>query len=85
MKKTIPWSYSTHSIDINLSQQTNKKNIKIDIDKTEIPETFDFGYARHIFEDIQNPDFVFSQFVKSCPSGYIETPPMIECMKDIKS
>lgn len=77
-----PFPLSTHYIDIDFRL---KNTIAIDIDFDKIPfedEYFDFCYARHIFEDIQNPQHAFSETVRICKNGYIETPsPLIECLK----
>lgn len=81
-----PFPLSTHFIDID---SRLKNTIAIDIDFDKIPfenEYFDFCYARHIFEDIQNPQHAFSETVRICKSGYIETPsPLIECLKMVDS
>lgn len=59
----------------------------MDIDKDVIPTSnasFDFGYCRHTFEDIQNPDFAFNEFVRVAKSGYVETPsPLIEFTRNV--
>lgn len=63
------------------------ETIIMDIDKDIIPKSdnsFDFGYSRHTFEDIQNPDFAFKEFIRTCRNGYIETPsPLIECLQNV--
>lgn len=35
---------------------------------------FDFVYARHVLEDVQNPQAVFKELVRVGKTGYIETP-----------
>jgi hypothetical protein len=59
----------------------------MNIDMEKMPfsdEYFDFGYARHIFEDINNPEFAFKEFTSKCESGYIETPsPLIELTRNV--
>lgn len=62
-------------------------NKDLDIEKIDHPDNFfDFGYARHIFEDVQNPDFIFKEFTRICSSGYIETPsPLVESLKNVCS
>lgn len=35
---------------------------------------FDFVYARHVLEDVQNPRAVFRELVRVGKTGYIETP-----------
>jgi hypothetical protein len=77
-----PFPLSTHYIDV----KTNLENVlNIDIDFDRIPfenDYFDFCYARHIFEDIQNPQHAFSETIRTCKNGYIETPsPLVECLK----
>lgn len=84
----IPFKCSTHTIDISPPDDNTKINYNIDVDIDDLSrfdnEYFQFGYARHIFEDIQNPDFAFKNFTRVCKSGYIETPsPLIECMYNI--
>lgn len=79
---STPFPLSTHFIDVDPKL---KNTISIDIDFDKIPfddEYFDFCYARHIFEDIQNPQHAFSETIRICKNGYIETPsPLIECIK----
>lgn len=84
----IPFKCSTHTIDINPIDAPQKINYNIDVDVDDLSQFedghFQFGYARHIFEDIQNPDFAFKNFTRICKSGYIETPsPLIECMYNV--
>lgn len=61
----------------------------VDLDVSDFPQLdgdkkFDFCYARHIFEDVQNPDFIFSGMVQNCRAGYVETPsPLVECLKGV--
>lgn len=77
-----PFPLSTHFIDINPKIENT---ISIDIDFEKIPfedNYFDFCYARHIFEDIQNPQYAFAETIRTCKNGYIETPsPLIECLR----
>ena len=84
----VPFPISTHVVDNDqkaLDRLQNKilYNINLNIEKVNADENyFDFCYARHIFEDVQNPDFMFEHITKQCKMGYIETPsPLIECMK----
>jgi predicted O-methyltransferase YrrM len=68
-------------------QDKSKTFIKMDIDKDRYNENdgmFEFGYARHIFEDITNPVFAFEEFARVCIKGYIETPsPLIEITRGV--
>jgi hypothetical protein len=77
-----PFPLSTHFIDIDPNIENT---ISIDIDFDRIPfedNDFDFCYARHIFEDIQNPQHAFAETIRVSRNGYIETPsPLIECLK----
>jgi hypothetical protein len=77
-----PFPLSSHSIDID---STVKNSVSVDIDFEVIPfedKYFDFCYARHIFEDIQNPQHAFAETTRICKNGYIETPsPLIECLR----
>lgn len=77
-----PFPLSTHFIDIN-PKIKNTKCIDIDFEKIPFEDNyFDFCYARHIFEDIQNPQHAFAETIRTCKNGYIETPsPLIECLK----
>lgn len=81
----IPFSSATHFIDV----VPGPKNIIIDINKERIPfedNYFDFLYARHVLEDVQNPDFAMSDFIRSSKNGYIETPsPLVELTKGVES
>jgi hypothetical protein len=80
----IPFPLSTHYIDLK-SNLENVMNIDVDFDKIPFEDNyFDFCYARHIFEDIQNPQHAFSETIRTCKNGYIETPsPLIECLKKV--
>lgn len=82
---TSPIPYATHTIDIN--RPSDNINLCIDIDTQIMPvhdKCFDFGYARHVFEDIQNPDFAFKEMQRTCKEFYIETPsPLVEMLKNI--
>lgn len=84
-----PFPLSTHFIDIQPQLEKNNNTITIDIDFDKIPFEdgyFDFCYARHIFEDLQNPQHAFSESIRVCKNGYIETPsPLIECLKMVDS
>ena len=82
---STPIPYSTHTVNIDIPNSSN--NFCIDIDRINIPvpdKFFDFGYARHVFEDIQNPDFAFNELKRTCKEFYIETPsPLVEFLKDV--
>ncbi len=92
-KKVLEIGADNYSFPIATSQINCipcKKPIEtfiMDIDKDIIPaadSSFDFGYCRHTFEDIQNPDFAFKEFTRVAKNGYIETPsPLVECTKNI--
>jgi hypothetical protein len=74
-----PLSISTHFIDWDFDLKlSNKNNIfKLDLDYDSLPfdnNYFNFLYCRHVFEDIQNPLFLFNEITKKSPNGYIETP-----------
>ena len=70
-------------MSIKLKNRNTISNI--DFDKIPFDDNyFDFCYARHIFEDIQNPQHAFSESIRTCKNGYIETPsPLIECLKKV--
>lgn len=82
-------NYFIDNDETHLDDELKHIYMNIDLDTTDIPppissDKYDFCYARHIFEDIQNPDFVFRNMLKVCHMGYIETPsPLVECLKDI--
>jgi hypothetical protein len=67
--------------------ETIQQYISIDIDIEPLPfkpHAFDFIYSRHTLEDIQNPDFVMNEIIRTANSGYIETPsPLIEVLKGV--
>ena len=94
----IPFKNANYIVDkIDNNFETNKTQIKLDVDKEKFSEIkdgyFEFGYARHIFEDLTNAEFAFNEFIRVCREGYIETPsPLIEItrgvdasMKDVNS
>jgi hypothetical protein len=57
---------------------------EVDINKEVLPETYDFIYARHVLEDIHNPEFAMREMILKSKSGFIETPsPLIEIMRNI--
>lgn len=76
----LSFASSTHFIDNYNTTRPNTININIDESKIDFPDGyFDMGYARHIFEDINNPVFAFHEMTRVCKTGYIETPsPLIE-------
>lgn len=80
----VPFPLANVSIGCN---EIIKKYINIDIDVDNIPfidKSIDFVYARHILEDIQNPDFSMKEISRVTNSGYIETPsPLIEITKGV--
>lgn len=79
-----PLRISTDFIDWN-SKEPNC--IQIDLDTQPFPyktNSFDFLYSRHVLEDIQNPDFAFSEMIRVAKEGFIETPsPLVEMTKNI--
>lgn len=79
----IPFEVATDFVDCT----DNKECVQIDIDKDRLPyqdHEFDFLYARHVLEDIQNPDFAFKEMTRVAKSGYLETPsPLVECTKNV--
>jgi hypothetical protein len=84
-----PLETATHYIDkyTHWNSMNNIKVIEKDIDTDKFEETYksvDFIYARHILEDIQNPDFAMREFERIGKNGYIETPsPLAEITRGI--
>jgi hypothetical protein len=79
-----PFKLANTYIDIHKWSDTIE-TICMDIDTDTYTSNYDFSYARHIFEDIQNPDFAFHQLTSHCKTGYIETPsPIIELCKGVE-
>jgi hypothetical protein len=82
---TMPLPIANYTIDV--TKESRNTQFCIDIDKDKIPlsnQYIHFGYARHVFEDIQNPDFAFYEMKRVCKKFYIETPsPMIEILRGI--
>jgi len=86
----VPFKPATHFVDNYTEEWNAQKNMKIikkDIDKDKFDESYksvDFIYARHILEDIQNPDFAMNEFERIGKNGYIETPsPLAEISRGI--
>jgi hypothetical protein len=79
----VPFPLATRFIDV----KPDPKNILVDVDRECLPHPdkyFDFIYARHVLEDLQNPDFALAEFARSSPSGYMETPsPLVEIIRGI--
>ena len=69
-----PFPLATHFIDhINLGSNV----INLDVCNEKFPfedDEFDFVYARHILEDVQNPVAAFNELVRVGKTGYVETP-----------
>lgn len=80
---SVPFPCANWFIDAKVGENT----ILIDIDKEKIPfddKHFDFIYARHVLEDLQNPDFALNDFIRSSQNGYMETPsPLVELMSGV--
>lgn len=55
-------------------------------EEANVPQSIDFGYCRHLLEDLYNPLHAFNVITTLCKNGYIETPsPLIEFCKGIQS
>jgi hypothetical protein len=80
----VPFAPANVCIGFN---ENIKDAINLDIDTELLPyenKTLDFVYARHVLEDIQNPDFAMKEIIRCSRSGYIETPsPLIEITKGV--
>lgn len=73
----IPFPIATHFIDHVF---TGPNIMNLDVCNEKIPfedDAFDFSYARHVLEDVQNPVAVFKELVRVSKRGYIETPSVI--------
>tara|TARA_B110000211_G_scaffold123498_2_gene142441 strand:+ start:1174 stop:1878 length:705 start_codon:yes stop_codon:yes gene_type:complete len=83
---TEPFPLANYFID-NQDWGVDKTVIDIDIDKDAIPfpdNFFDFIYCRHVLEDIQNPDFLLKEIIRTSKAFYIETPsPLVEITRNI--
>jgi len=82
---TSPFPIANYTIDVTRESTSNQFNLDIDKDKIPLENQFiDFGYARHVWEDIQNPDYAFNEMKRVCKTFYLETPsPMIEILRGI--
>ena len=72
-----PFPLATHFVDHIV---TGPNVVKFDVCNEKLPyadSTFDFVYARHVLEDVQNPVAVFKELVRVGKKGYIETPSVI--------
>ena len=85
-----PFKPATHYIEKFTEEWVNQKDMKViikDIDTDKFDESYksvDFIHARHILEDIQNPDFAMNEFERIGKNGYIETPsPLAEITRGI--
>lgn len=85
---SVPFPLANVRVDVQAPPPSSEiQVIPMDVDKDlYLNDTDDFiyGYARHVFEDLQNPDFAFREMTRVCQNGYIETPsPLIECLKNV--
>lgn len=89
-----PFLPATYSVDnnslVNICNVDNPvATIYMDINKDKFKyedKYFEFGYCRHVLEDIYNPEFAFLELTRVAEQGYIETPsPMIEILRGIMS
>ncbi|MES2274226.1 MAG: methyltransferase domain-containing protein, partial [Chlamydiota bacterium] len=72
-----PFPRATHFIDHIC---TGPNVVKLDICNERFPFAdgeFDFVYARHVLEDVQNPVAAFKELVRVGKKGYIETPSVL--------
>lgn len=77
--------YVTHSVDLDDYYKITINNIPhertfLNICYDKLPfanDMFRLSYARHVFEDINNPLFAFEEMVRVSEMGYIETPSLI--------
>lgn len=79
---------ATHLLDFNdVNEYPNKVSFKLDLDFERFPYDtgfFNFLYCRHTLEDIQNPQFAFSELVRVSKAGYVETPsPLAELTRGV--
>lgn len=80
----IPFPLATTFIGKN---EMIKDYIDLDLDTNKIPfddNHFDFIYCRHVLEDIQNPDFLLNEIIRTSKNGFFETPsPLVELTKGV--
>ena len=79
-----PFPLATTFIGTN---ETIKNYIDLDLDTNKIPfedNQIDFIYCRHVLEDIQNPDFLLHEILRTSKNGFFETPsPLVELTKGV--
>ena len=78
-----PFSLANYFVDV--VERENSFQLDLDKDKFDLSDGyFDFAYTRHVFEDIQNPDFAFNELKRVSKFGFIETPsPLSECANGV--
>jgi predicted SAM-dependent methyltransferase len=72
-----PFPLATHFID---HKSQSDRVLVLDVSQEKIPfedHYFDFVYARHVLEDLKNPQMAFNELVRVGKTGYIETPSVI--------
>jgi hypothetical protein len=81
---TVPFPLATTFVGKN-EKITNYIDLDLDINKIPFDDNhFDFVYCRHVLEDIQNPDFLLNELLRTSKNGYFETPsPLVELTKGI--
>lgn len=81
---TAPFPLATSFVGFH---ETVPDYIDVNVNHEVLPfpdKHFDFVYARHVLEDIQNPDFALKEMFRVSACVYIETPsPLIEMMRYI--
>jgi len=84
---SVPFPLATEFVGFHESFMDKAGYHDININTTRLPfsdKAFDFLYARHVLEDVQNPDFALREMFRVSKSVYIETPsPLIEMMRYI--
>jgi hypothetical protein len=73
----IPFPVATHFIDHVF---IGPNVINLDVCNEKLPfedNAFEFAYARHVLEDVQNPVAIFKELIRVSKQGYIETPSIL--------
>jgi ubiquinone/menaquinone biosynthesis C-methylase UbiE len=83
----VPFSKATTVVDRFPIDENDTKTTVVDVNRQSLPfkdKSFDFVYARHIVEDLYNPDLLLNEMNRVGKAGYIETPSAaVELCRDV--